>query len=115
MKTTHQTTVYPQTVEIPEPLEVHPSVDPELAAIMLGVSDMIARAPQCFNGRISTITHDGCGCIIALAMGRPMLSSAWMAKFPKSEAVLHQINGEAIGKDAAWAIARIEEFLSTGQ
>lgn len=47
--TSHQNTVYPQTVEIPKPLEIHPSVSPLAAELLMKTAEILAAQPSSYD------------------------------------------------------------------
>lgn len=129
MKTTHQNTVYPQTVEIPEPLEIHPSVDPELARGLIAAVEYIDKHPLEF--------YMGHG----LPDGQPdcvICHAERLSSWKRSPSIQNWLVGKSgdiyplgdarrIFSPSSWCalcmdynttagrIARISHFLSTGQ
>lgn len=116
-KLAQNSTIHPQTVEVPAPLEIHPSVDPVLAQKLLRITDMFSLHPETFNGFVSHV-ENGCGCIIAhLKEGRNIHGFKVADEYPASSQALRRIYNEAAsaGECAPWAINRIETFLRTGE
>lgn len=124
--------LYPQTVEIPQPLEIHPSVDPELARGLINAVEYINEHPeelQMTNGH----SYEKGGCVICHVerlsnWKRPALTgmegeaekdtplgnwkriyqpNAWGNKFNFDKGCSWQ--------HAEGRIARIEHFLRTGE
>lgn len=58
--------VFPQTVEIPAPLEIHPSVDPELARGLIAAVEYIDQHPEEFD-MTNPRFEDGKDCVICHA------------------------------------------------
>lgn len=135
MKTTHQNPVYPQTVEIPEPLEVHPSVSPLAAELLMKTAERIAA-----NGKsyVQERCDPSCGsacCIIGhmqdvagVYYNYPTAGLNRVETAPRIGLTLHQF--ERLFYTHNWptpcgcnlneatpeqGIARISHFLSTGQ
>lgn len=107
--------VHPQTVEIPQPLEIHPSVSADLAREMLRVADTLCRCPELFDGgTVVDLYPDRPRCIIGHLTGNRHLA---FERWPENQPALYRMYGEANahGDDAGWAIARIEHFLRTGE
>ena len=122
-KLTLNSVAYPQTVEVPAPMEIHPSIPADLAREMLRVADLFSRQPEAYHGRFSKVgihysgPHHPCGCICAYIVGETSHGAACMSIWPAHSEALRLIYEEAsLGDrvdDPAWAIARIERFLRT--
>lgn len=133
---TKNTTQFPQTVEIPQPLEVHPSVDPELARGLMAACEYIAANPDKFDMAEGHITYDGRGCVICHAArlskwNRTAVEGSGIAadeqevtSFPLGDwrriYSPHGWNKENCGANNGYTqheprIARIEHFLRTGE
>lgn len=126
----HQGITYPQTVEIPEPLEIHPSVDPELARGLIAAVEYIEDHPAQFDiGRCVFV--DGKGCICCHA---ERLSSWQRPCSPKSDEFLsaQSLDDIPIGhwervywymywpkqfdyRTAEGRVNRVNHFLRTGE
>lgn len=63
----HQGIAFPQTVEVPAPLEIHPSVDPELARGLIAAVEYLADNPEKFSFGVPRLLENGVGCIICHA------------------------------------------------
>ncbi len=57
-------TAHPQTVEIPQPLEIHPSVNPELAKGLMAACEHISCHPEQFDMSAPGFDSEGKGCVI---------------------------------------------------
>lgn len=57
-------TAFPQTQAIPEPLEIHPSVDPELARGLIAAVEHIEVHPEEFDMGEGFNHGKGAGCVI---------------------------------------------------
>lgn len=130
------TTVFPQTEEIPVPLEIHPSVSPLAAELLMKVAEILANEPA----RYCQAKFSGHRCGAACCILGHMAASAGM-RLPFDETgelnahnlgltslqyrriFSHSLWPECIGAmNLAYkevtpmlAIARIEHFLRTGQ
>lgn len=128
------TTVFPQTEEIPVPLEIHPSVSPLAAELLMKVAERIAtdphqynqgnftghhkcNSPCCILGHCALVAglrldYDGTGNKNANPLGltnQQYINLFWAGLWPVSTL------GEMNKITAQQGIARIEFFLRTGQ
>lgn len=119
---------HPQTVEIPDPLEIHPSIDPELANGLMAALESIAAKPEtfCFVANVWEGTR---GCVICHAekfsnWKRPAHENRSMKPYPLGD--FQRIffwdngNGDSVYEKFGWdtnfgRFARIEHFLRTGE
>lgn len=136
MKTTHQNTVYPQTVEIPEPLEIHPSVSPLAAELLMKTAERLAAEPSSYN-QADCAGRGTCNspcCIIGHML---VFAGCWEldshTSVARARIGLTQSQRDALYHASRWpilfqvadkslreiipaqGIARITHFLSTGQ
>lgn len=126
-----KTTTFPQTIEIPSPLEIHPSVSPLAAELMMKTAEVLAATPQLYLQHTA-----GAG-----SCNTPCCIFGWMRRFSGEENTywkdcitsvgLTPQQAESIFKYWEWpacvaprnkllitaheGIARIEHFLRTGE
>lgn len=122
--------VHPQTVEVPEPLTVHPSVDPELARGLISAVEYIYAHPEEFSMESSDFNNicgpRGCAiCHAERLSGFKRNRAEWSRNVDPSKIPLG--DGRRIydirfyaGTGFDWSskfppVARIEHFLRTGQ
>lgn len=120
------TTVFPQTEEIPVPLEIHPSVSPLAAELLMKVAERLALNPACYNQQWPRHSCNSPCCIIGhmehlsgvdgnglTEHQRQSLFyvSHWPEGLQPEERTIMAV--ESI--PASDGIARIEHMLKTGQ
>ncbi len=130
MKTKNNTT-FPQTIEIPQPLEVHPSVSPKAAALLEGVIEVLMKEPQRYH-QLQPSSHCGSPCCIVghmqiLSAGDDLgltpeqfndiyYTSNWINKgIPGVDEHYNKQGCAGHNLPASIGIARIEHFLRTGE
>ncbi len=124
---TKNSTVFPQTEAIPQPLEVHPSVSPLAAELLMKTAEKLAKSPSCYN------QQEPCGSVCCIIGHMEIILAGKHLPFYDDSLGLtntqyHRIfeySQETWGKlystDRAFAIpasvgiARIEHMLRTGQ
>lgn len=116
--------IHPQTVEIPQPLEVQHSISDDLVVEMLRVASFFTKNPDKFDGSCATMRLNGCGCVLAHLTGATWSNSTCMddfslglakSRWPQHHAAFKSIYAYSPGENAQWAVARIETFLRTGE
>lgn len=122
--TNHPGVIHPQTVEIPQPLDVHPSVSQRAQEILMQVAELLAKSPERYAQRTPC---GSCCCIIghaeALGHGESGLSQTQRSRiflmmyWPTAlmKAAQPYYNSMAVDVPASIGIARIEWFLRTGE
>jgi hypothetical protein len=127
---------HPQTVDVPLPLEVHPSVSPLAAELLMKTCDAIAREPKEYDQSLPISRGCGSPCCIIGHMGnligfRGSLDTHNCEKIGLTVAQYKAIWSayswpaqfyQRGGNELRWpdipaltAIARIEHFLRTGE
>ena len=129
---------HPQLIESPQPLEVHPSVSPVAAELLMGAAERIARHPDQYAQRHLAKHFHKCGtaCCILGHMGeiRGVAACAYVAQekmglTPRQfDAICYTENWPKYFKNrypgvdyknmeipAEVGVARIEHFLRTGE
>lgn len=120
MNSTKTNLVHPQTEEIPAPLEIHPSVDPELARGLINAVEYINQHPEEFD-MTNPVFADGKGCIICHAerlsdWRRPANFMNWWSLNPRPiDSWLHIFWAGCAGFTNEGRMARVEKFLRTGE
>ncbi len=123
---------HPQTVEIPQPLEVHPSVSELAARLLATVIERLMAKPDSFNQNSASISCESPCCILghcAILIGASNVDESrpeflglnrvqfqkifWPDQWPKQFRPAN--DNEWKGIPAATGIARIEHFLRTGE
>lgn len=116
--------IHPQTVAVPEPLTVHPSVSALAAELLMKTCEQIAKEPDSYNQQVPTrmcgspccitgwMEHFAGGYNIGLTREQERSLFLWFSGWPN-----HLQGGFDRAKDvtADFGIARIEHFLTTGQ
>lgn len=127
---THQGIAYPQAPDLPQPLEIHPSVDPELAKGLIAAVEYINDHPEEFDMAVGPQEGPGRrGCVICHVerlsnWRRSSCDNMWLTGAPLGHParIYNPSNwpyrGPQFGND--WVtnegrIARIEHFLRTGE
>lgn len=129
---------YPQTVEIPAPFEIHPSVSPKAAELLLGVIEVLMTRPLDYHQGIGYVKAE-CGtpcCILGhmyiLQSGRPLQGAHFVGTDSGTAFGLTEDQSLSLYVSPFWpspwkqksdtdwvhpetAIARIEHFLRTGE
>lgn len=128
-KLTQNNAVHSQTIEIPKPLEIHPSVDPELARGLIATIDHIAVHWDTLDISLSNFWGGSVGCFACHAerfsnWRRPDNITQWRVggsihDYPIGDArrfyAPHVFNERCWWKTFESATARIEHFLRTGE
>ncbi len=121
-------TIHPQTIEVPEPLVIHPSVSPKAAVLLMQVADELHRNPAGYNQQ-KPVHHCGAACCIIGWMEHFSNEAPdWfgekigLTKRQHSNIFNYPLWGKFYNRHirsyevpASTGIARIEHFLRTGE
>lgn len=128
-KPTENNAVHPQTVEIPQPLEVHPSVSSLAAELLMKTAELLAHEPACY------LQSNPCGSVCCIIGHMEAIAGVDTLFGDSSTHVRIGLQGDQYEKifhlpewpahirqnyasenvPASIGIARIEHFLRTGE